>query len=998
MDMRQFIESFQVLNVDKNESTVSVDQFIFAEEIKSGSYIVSDADEELLILFKFKKNVNLNSMKVYSLPKDDEDGNDTCASPPKSIHIYKINDLNIDFDDAQSLQSDMSITCKSKKLQKGQKINFKKYPKIAIKFNSIKYLGIYINSNQNDTEQTYLNAITLKGSVEDSHQDHNVPINSGDYQLQFNTSDQRNMVMLKEIQSEISTNDTTATPIDSGYLCTGYNPYRRWGDEIKQCVLDDCQCFKRICNVLQMYRLYIDSTSKTQTDHCVNDDQKHSIDDIIQDNDDSTELLNDFNHLLTTHCSQFEDIYNKLVENANDGKTCVLGQCLLYTRNRRDRSVITPDTLYFNDDAMKQELVDRIHCYYFHSFDTGYRLTDKEKKCIMDEQDVKQDPNESNDDDKRYDANASRIHKIVKTKRHKNDNISGLTKDVPYNKFMLDKIDLETKSDDFSYGYRYFYWPYYKNNPDIYDDAHQMTKRSGHVRPEANDGYSVGDWFILNKYKNLKAELLMNRVCSIDAKLLLRITRKAACHWKTKRSRAIKCSREDLFAKCYELKWQQPIQIHHILAMMIYCNFDELQRKFTETFRRKNKDESDDHMKERHRNFCFLGRYLREMAECFGMESPAIDPKSVTLTESPIRIYHGISKQCMFPSLNACIKGPFSTTRDYNVALNFGENGMILELAMYPKEWRFSESASNTIFIDAMRFLNCVDCAWLSDFPGESEIFCIGGLAKFHFNTIIEAIGNNYFPFIDAMRRATYFMTYGGPDIDLEHCGYRGDQKQMVFRLLSHELWTHEPNHEHAHEWKQCPVYIKQLLHAHCQSIKRIHFPPAELILPVRQGGICRGTQAHFDFVKESSVHHALLKYDNGWIKLDLVMKMFPNTEYIVFDGPQDQIQFYQQPAIYLSVLQFLKFNQQTNLQKISLEFPVAFENQMKQYIAKYQKLFEKQSWFIFVHRIENHLNRTLMNPASDFYSQMDWSGIGVSNFVQSVHIMVISKKQYDKE
>ena len=71
--------------------------------------------------------------------------------------------MNYDFDDIKSLTSNKSIKCSLKKLSSGQKINLTKKIKNPLSFKKILYLAIYIQSNQNDSEYTYFNAVSFNG-------------------------------------------------------------------------------------------------------------------------------------------------------------------------------------------------------------------------------------------------------------------------------------------------------------------------------------------------------------------------------------------------------------------------------------------------------------------------------------------------------------------------------------------------------------------------------------------------------------------------------------------------------------------------------------------------------------------------------------------------------------------------------------------------------------------------------------------------------------------
>ncbi len=163
------IETINTLNADKENSTISGEQLIENKSINSESFIVSDVDEELLILIQFKTEIDLKSIKIYSLKNTINNINETDdsidASQPKQINIYALDNINVSFNDLSEMKCDKTINCNIKKLEKGQNINLQKTSKNAIKFNKIKYLSIYIKTNQNDSENTFINAIKLKGTL-----------------------------------------------------------------------------------------------------------------------------------------------------------------------------------------------------------------------------------------------------------------------------------------------------------------------------------------------------------------------------------------------------------------------------------------------------------------------------------------------------------------------------------------------------------------------------------------------------------------------------------------------------------------------------------------------------------------------------------------------------------------------------------------------------------------------------------------------------------------
>eukprot|EP01084_Bolivina_argentea_P049634 91288_1 len=63
----------------------------------------------------------------------------------------------------------------------------------------------------------------------------------------------------------------------------------------------------------------------------------------------------------------------------------------------------------------------------------------------------------------------------------------------------------------YSNGYRYFYWPFYKDNN---DEENVLFKHgTGGKTVESNPGYELKEWYIASKYANFKEEILSNLCC-----------------------------------------------------------------------------------------------------------------------------------------------------------------------------------------------------------------------------------------------------------------------------------------------------------------------------------------------------------------------------------------------------------------------------------------------------------------------------------------------------
>ena len=144
MNLSSIVDTVDTLNIDKQLSNSSSNAEILVSDtnIDKSHYIISDADAELLILIQFKEMVNLKLIKLYGSidsVNDISDDEKDDISLPKQIHIYKLNYLNVNFDDLERLNPDKSMKCSIKKLAKGQNINLQKDAKLTLKLKPIQY-------------------------------------------------------------------------------------------------------------------------------------------------------------------------------------------------------------------------------------------------------------------------------------------------------------------------------------------------------------------------------------------------------------------------------------------------------------------------------------------------------------------------------------------------------------------------------------------------------------------------------------------------------------------------------------------------------------------------------------------------------------------------------------------------------------------------------------------------------------------------------------------
>ena len=128
-------------------------------------------------------------------------------------------------------------------------------------------------------------------------------------------------------------------------------------------------------------------------------------------------------------------------------------------------------------------------------------------------------------------------------------------------------------SREFQYGFRFFYWPYYKNRTETHDDARGLSMSGANAKHEANTGYTVGELYVEQKYKDLKEELLKNNNCTINATDWKLELGKARAYLWSDNCKEMKCARASS-AQYYGLRNGWKITEDHLVAMVIYCDKD----------------------------------------------------------------------------------------------------------------------------------------------------------------------------------------------------------------------------------------------------------------------------------------------------------------------------------------------------------------------------------------------------------------------------------------
>eukprot|EP01084_Bolivina_argentea_P123988 219713_1 len=217
-----------------------------------------------------------------------------------------------------------------------------------------------------------------------------------------------------------------------------------------------------------------------------------------------------------------------------------------------------------------------------------------------------------------------------------------------------------------------------------------------------------GRWFIRNKYDNIKDELLNNSLQKISLNEYNNQLDSAKAFLQCNQIKGLECSHIDWPGEPQQsdtgITNKSPITVPHILSLLLYCNFSLLCTTFSSTFRRIRKDEHDEQVKGRNSEYRNWSRLLLEAIHLYGT--------SLVRNTFGKCVFHGVSMVMVFENMNQNMNGPFSTTSQIQVALQFAsERGLVLTL-------------SRSSGVDRYKYF---DCAGISDYSGESEKLFLGG-------------------------------------------------------------------------------------------------------------------------------------------------------------------------------------------------------------------------------------------------------------------------------
>eukprot|EP01084_Bolivina_argentea_P020878 38787_1 len=381
------------------------------------------------------------------------------------------------------------------------------------------------------------------------------------------------------------------------------------------------------------------------------------------------DFLNDFHqHIKQEQRNSLypETVYNKLIKELN-GHKCAIQSCNCISRRSDNIVLHSKQDSTYNQAHVYHEIFDTVHVYLLHIFDMGCRLLQSEREQVPENQlsdfirnkrkrynllcgsvnllpkhnkfvTVKSIEYSSNDNTCFYEA---LINELVSTKinsisiilnplhtwlKQQQYDTEAICEDVIDNQSNIKNI---TNNDSifqiiqnyvfyrkrsvsyYSFGYRYYYWKFFKENMKeqniIYESFDRKSTPIRQWYDPGNKAYKCFQWYISEKYQNLKQEIIYNQFSK--NKFSNSVT-KAKQYLRTKQIKKTKANK--YWCTVYDIPRKLPISLNHIIALLLYCDYSDLCYWFSLTYRKMDYCESDAGLKSRHRNFFHFGKLLRE--------------------------------------------------------------------------------------------------------------------------------------------------------------------------------------------------------------------------------------------------------------------------------------------------------------------------------------------------------------------------------------------------
>ena len=678
----------------------------------------------------------------------------------------------------------------------------------------------------------------------------------------------------------------------------------------------------------------------------------------------SIRLTNDYFHLITQHKHEFNTAYDKITNEI--GTECDINFCSSFERIEKDAisSRDGNDNNNNNDDSKSNRIshkesdifhiCDQIHCYFLHSYDIGMKLSDSQLQLIQNKMSENRNDDDDDDDDDDSDSKSApqtdsdaqfRIMKqeLIKKKKKLQKHLTFLQihyGDNVCNKFVTTSCGIDNNNNNNNnhiFGYKYFYWSYYKDNEE------QDLKY--------NVGFKINNFYIEPRYKDIKTEIIHNNIHCIDQKKWDYFIRRALALLRCDIVKKMKCNNmviDDHFDS--NIEPGNAITVSHVLSILIYTNAILLQRALTSTYTKLTENESLIALKKRHSKMANFAKYLFETVHCFGDE----------LSLKQKQFYHGIDSIIYFTNCNINFNHPISSsgsivvTTSYSISSNINNknnnDGILLRLI---KSDCLNEE-------NKMFKLHYFNCSIFSDFSFEDEYLFNGSWNGLQIDSIYHiSINRKYKAHLNALRILDlmlkgYWMKTSLPPTS------RKIISMLFTNELKHWLGIQDPNIILQENIYKLPEYVELSYHAFNHSIKSLVFDIASFMKSKHKFN----DEQYFGYLW---LRRFIIYQQFYFINLDVIIPLFPSCQTLTIlnsvSMASSTLKFELNEEIFKQLLKvFKKFKHSTELKQIQISGFQTSKSKVQRLVQNYYKEFIRHRWHAQTLEAQNQVLLVIQN------------------------------------
>jgi len=661
-----------------------------------------------------------------------------------------------------------------------------------------------------------------------------------------------------------------------------------------------CASVHRLRIVLQRYHDFIEDHSGV---HGINNLKNRGIAMYIfisrtLNNYSTVRLLDDYHFVISNFSSQLHDVHEILVSDMGDidVATSIIFQRINRNRQecafRNDKRCEHFGGYNASEEVSVQKLLDKIYCHLILAFEAGYILTRHQilqiaSKQIEESQQIyygheqqgqqQQRNGHGHGDADKDDAIDSALQIIVNITAEKRKTLQKVRgkRRMTYNKFVTqvpsdDDDDDELLLDDDS---------------DVDDEKQAPAPRPAAERIKAYEmdfgypfkywsSYRDNAWYVAAKYENLKSEMMRNTLCQLSYKQFEDDIKNAINFKNCKRGRKMKChytmhTYNEPSERELKIKPLTPISIDHMLALLLFCNYDILRKHIASTYQKQSSSSTDADVRRRHSEYGHICRWLYEAIRLYGTDMAQQEPTQAM----SVTFYHCFSRKVYFEESHCFFSYPASTTTSLSV------------INMYCPSTVYGDDMSDGLLVQCRKNSeyegdqHYVDCAWFSDHSYESEKLFLHIMLSFK-SILYPSLYHNYSQYLNAFTALQSMVVAS----EMNHNILTPLVPKILKLIIDDKL-------------EQLPQYIRFLFEAFRNTVTAVQINVWLMIIDsyeIMEDEEHEHEEAYLAHERHSNDGnqygylklHPLFIDKDGWIFVDRLAHMFPLTAHIeLFNG-----------------------------------------------------------------------------------------------------------------